>query len=272
VDIDRLTHPLRLAKGSHQPGSGKGCAMNVISYTNGDEQVTDFPACSARPLAVLVQSSNDLLAGPGGHLSPENSLIALELGWQTVGTAEVADSVIHAWVAELLTNPTWGVAQYVKLTAIKPIVDIAELHRKAASGDMPSSFAWNAVDRAARTSARTLNPALNRAGLNAVQTAYESTALVRHHQATLDAVTGSAMRAHALAAGGGAATRVVEVTRHAIGAWLHLAELASTRSPSSVDNVPSTPSGVGVTANYFGKTAFTGFSHRDLVSGRKSLL
>jgi Protein of unknown function (DUF732) len=30
MDIDRITHPLRLAKGSHQPGSGKGCAMNVI--------------------------------------------------------------------------------------------------------------------------------------------------------------------------------------------------------------------------------------------------
>jgi hypothetical protein len=32
-------------------------------------------------------------------LSPENSLLALELGWQTVRTAEVADTVIHAWVA-----------------------------------------------------------------------------------------------------------------------------------------------------------------------------
>jgi hypothetical protein len=32
MDLDRITHPLRLAKGSHQPGSGKGCAMNVISF------------------------------------------------------------------------------------------------------------------------------------------------------------------------------------------------------------------------------------------------
>ena len=30
MDIDRITHPLRLAKGSHQPGTGKGCAMNGI--------------------------------------------------------------------------------------------------------------------------------------------------------------------------------------------------------------------------------------------------
>ena len=34
MDIDRITHPLRSAKGSHQPGSGKGCAMNVISDIN----------------------------------------------------------------------------------------------------------------------------------------------------------------------------------------------------------------------------------------------
>lgn len=242
--------------------------MNVISYTNGDEQVTDFPTCSARPLAVLVQSSNDLLAGPGGYLSPENSLIALELGWQTVGTAEVADSVIHGWIAELLTNPAWGVVQYVKLTAIKPIVDIAELHRKAASGEKPSSFAWNAADRAARAGARSLNPALHRAGLDAIQAAYESTALVRRHQRTLDAVAGSAVRAHAVAAGRGAATRVVEVARHAIGEWVQLAELASARGPSSVNNVPATEGGLA--ANYFGKAVFTGLSDREFVCERKS--
>src|SRR5258708_16156991 len=34
MGMDRITHPLRLARGSHQPGSGKGCAMNVISYIN----------------------------------------------------------------------------------------------------------------------------------------------------------------------------------------------------------------------------------------------
>jgi Protein of unknown function (DUF732) len=31
MDFDRITHPLRLARGTHQPGSGKGCAMNVIA-------------------------------------------------------------------------------------------------------------------------------------------------------------------------------------------------------------------------------------------------
>ena len=109
MDLYRITHPLRLAKGSHLPGSGKGCAMNVISYINGDAQVTDFPTCSARPLSLLVQSSNDLLAGADGYLSPDHSVVALDLAWQTVGTADVPDTVVHAWVAELLTDPVWGV-------------------------------------------------------------------------------------------------------------------------------------------------------------------
>ena len=194
----RITHPLRLAAGSHQPGSGKGCAMNVISYINGDEQITDFPACSARPLAALVQLCNDLLARPDGYLSPENSVIALELGWQTVGTADVSSAIMHAWIAELLANPTWGVVRYAKLTAIKAITDIAQLHRRIASGDMPPIAAWDAADGAARAAARAISPTVNAAGRHALQAAYESTALVdTHHRVALDAVTGCAVRAHA---------------------------------------------------------------------------
>jgi hypothetical protein len=81
--------------------------MNVISYINGDTHTTDFRDCSARPLAAFVQVCNDLLAGPDGYLSPENSLLALELGFQTVGTADVADTVIHAWVARTHASD-WG--------------------------------------------------------------------------------------------------------------------------------------------------------------------
>lgn len=50
-------HPLRLAIGSHQAGSGKGCAMNVISFENGDSEITDLPDCSDRMLARLVSRS-----------------------------------------------------------------------------------------------------------------------------------------------------------------------------------------------------------------------
>ena len=85
------------------------------------------------------RACNDLLAGPSGYLSPEHSVLAIELAWQTIGTANVADTVVHAWLAELLANPVWGVVQYAKITAVKAILDIAELHRQAARGDMPAA-------------------------------------------------------------------------------------------------------------------------------------
>jgi hypothetical protein len=248
MDFDSVTHPLRLAKGSHQPGSGKGCAMNVISYINGDTDITDFPGCSARPLAAFVQLCNDLLAGPDGYLSPENSLLALELGWQTVGTADVDDTVIHAWVAELLTNPTWGVARYAKRAARyarsaadKAVLRIAELHRAVAAGDMPPIAAWDAADRAARTAYRASRPTIHVAGLYAVRAAYQSTALVNtDHSATLDAITGHALHAHTLATRGTTATPIVELTRHAIRSWRDLAGLDT--KPTSAGHRSTAPS------------------------------
>jgi hypothetical protein len=228
MDLDRITHPLRLAKGSHQSGSGKGCAMNVISYINGDPQVTDFPTCSARPLSLLVQSSNDLLAEPDGYLSPEHSVVALDLAWQTVGTADVADTVVHAWVAEALTNPVWGVLQYAKITAHKAILDIAELHRAAASGDMPAVADWDAAGRAARAEATTLGGP----GMRAVQAAYESTTFVDKDLLTaLDKVVVHVQNAHAVTSGDETtADRITELTGHAISSWRQLAGLGEDKT------------------------------------------
>jgi hypothetical protein len=224
MDLYRITHPLRLARGSHQPGSGKGCAMNVISYITGDEQVTDFPTRSARPLSLLVQTSNDLLAGPDGYLLPDDSVLALDLAWQTVGTADVPETVVHAWIAELLTSPTWGVLKYAKITAHKAILDIAELHRAAASGDMPAVADWGAAGRTAREVASTLSGA----GMRAAQAAAESTAFVDNDLLiSLDKVVAHAQNAHGLASGDAtAASRMTQLTGHAIGAWRQLAGLA----------------------------------------------
>lgn len=223
MDLDRITHPLRLARGSHQPGSGKGCAMNVISYINADEQITDFPATSARPLASFVQLCNDLLAGPDGYLSPEDSLTVLDLGWLTIGTADVADDVMHIWVTKLLISPPWGVVRYAGNTAAQAITDIAELHRRFVPGDMPSVTDW---DRAAR-GARAVSETSQGAELYAIRSAYQSTALVETDDwDTLDAVTGNALRAHRLANGEAGASRILEVTRNAIRSWRRLAGLS----------------------------------------------
>ena len=65
IDWDRL-QPLRMAQGSHKAGSGFGCAMNVVSYIVGDTDITDFPECTDRNLARLVQYANDWLASYRG--------------------------------------------------------------------------------------------------------------------------------------------------------------------------------------------------------------
>jgi hypothetical protein len=223
MDLDRITNPLRLARGSHQPGSGKGCAMNVISYINGDEQITDFPATSARPLASFVQLCNDLLADPDGYLSPANSLLVLDLGWLTVGTADVADTVMHIWVTKLLISPPWGVVRYAADAAADAITDIAELHRRLVPGDMPPIAEWDSAARAARSVSETSEGA----ELYAVRAATQSTALVETDDwDTLDAVTGNALRAHRLANGEAGAARILEVTRNAIRSWRRLAGLS----------------------------------------------
>jgi hypothetical protein len=90
-----------------------------------------------------------------------------------VGTAVVADTVIHAWVAELLTSPAWGVVQYAENAAAEAIFDIADLHRTLASGEMPSIAAWHSADCAARAVSATLAGA----GVYAVPAAYQSTRL-----------------------------------------------------------------------------------------------
>lgn len=226
MDLEEITRRMCLAEGSHQPGKGKGSAMNAICYINGDPEITEFPACSARPLAAFVQWSNDLLAGPDGYLSPEDSVVALELAWQTMGTANVPDTVIHAWVAELLTNLTWGVVRYAENAAAKAISDIAELHRKAASGDMAPIAAWDAADRAAHAAAREINSTLDVAALYAVRAAYQSTAPIGTDRwTTLDAITGNALRAHARATDNPASVRAVELARLAIRSWRYLAGL-----------------------------------------------
>jgi hypothetical protein len=223
MDIDRITHPLRLARGSHQPGTGRGCAMNVISYINGDDRVTDFPATSARPLSLLVQSSNDLLAGADGYLSPEHSVLALDLAWLTVGTADVPETVVHAWVAELLTNPDWGVLQYAAITAHAAIRDIADLHRAAAAEEMAPVADWDAAARAALDVAAKLSGA----GTRAVRAAFESTRFIDGELLTsLDRVVAHAENAHALASGDrNTAGRTTKFTGYAIRAWRELASL-----------------------------------------------
>ncbi len=206
--------------------------MNAISYINGDEQITDFPATSARPLASFVQFCNDLLAGPDGYLSPKDSVLVLDLGWLTVGTADVADSVVRAWVAELLTAPSWGVVRYAGSLAAKAISGIADLHIKLPPGEPPPIAVWDGAARVAREVSAAMPVGAER---YAVRAAYQSTALVYPDDwITLDAVTGNALRAHRLANAGSGAAAIADITRDAIRSWRRLSGDPHTKSAPAV--------------------------------------
>lgn len=82
--------PLRLAVGSHKAGSGRGCAMNVISWENGDSRISDMPDCTHPFLSRVVQRLNDSICehSDGDLLCADCSVIVLGLAHRTVGTAD----------------------------------------------------------------------------------------------------------------------------------------------------------------------------------------
>lgn len=115
--MNDITRPLVLAGFSHSAGSGYGCAMNVLSWENGDATITDTPACTDQMLAVYVQELNDLLAtvptdtfdpeeGDVIHVVPaEQAVKVLAIAHRTVGSGELDDetkgNAIAAFVASL---------------------------------------------------------------------------------------------------------------------------------------------------------------------------
>lgn len=142
-------------------------------------------------------------------MSPENSSLALDLGWLTVGTADVPDTVMHTWVVKLLISPPWGVVRYAGPVAVEAITQIAELHRAFLPGETPPIAAW---DSAAR-SARAVSADCAGAELYALRAAHQSTALIDPDDWNT----------------------FVEVTRQAIRSWRRLAGLSvASAVPQSV--------------------------------------
>lgn len=140
----------RLSAGAGD-GVTKMCAMQVVSWQNGDTKITDFPACSARPLARLVQQVNDRLAGPDGFLSPEDSVLVLDLGWRTVGTAQHTPRVVvWRWLADLLIDPEMGVVKYARPDGVAAIQRVAELCIRKSLGEAVSADEWVATRAEAR--------------------------------------------------------------------------------------------------------------------------
>src|SRR5690606_9193781 len=78
----------RLGVGAGPADGSRMCAMQVISWENGDTTITDLPACSDPMLARIVQSVNDAFCDhrDGDLLCPECSIKVLDLAHRTVGT------------------------------------------------------------------------------------------------------------------------------------------------------------------------------------------
>jgi hypothetical protein len=100
MNLDSFPHPLRLAEGAYREGTGAGCGMNVISYENGDTEITDMPQCSAAILSRLVQHINDFMCYHQEavvldddrrvrYLCPTCASTVLDLAHKTVGTARI---------------------------------------------------------------------------------------------------------------------------------------------------------------------------------------
>jgi hypothetical protein len=219
LDLERITNPLRLAAGSHEPGSGKGCAMNVISYINGDTKITDYPECSARPLARMVQSINDRLAGPDGFLSPENGLIVLDLGWMTVGTAGTPRNVIWQWLSELLIDSDHGIVKHATPDGATAIRRVAALCVRESNRERVSVTEWNEAHAAAAEHAAA------GAAADAAAAAHAAGAAAADAAAAAHAAGAAAADAAASACSSGAAR--IEFTRWAITRWRELAGLTT---------------------------------------------
>jgi hypothetical protein len=86
MDIDRIAHRLRLAKGSHQPGSRKGRAMNVISYINRGRGARRAGIVGMAALAVMA-----LGADPVANATPTDFIAAA----QAAGISGVGPAILE---------------------------------------------------------------------------------------------------------------------------------------------------------------------------------
>ena len=161
------THqPLRLAVGSHKAGSGRGCAMNLISWENGDTTITDFPDCVDPMLARVVQRLNDTICTHSGDglLCPDCSVVVLEVAHSVVGTAGVASHADYVAIAVRLAR---GVAHLNSDPRVMAAIEAAEMWLAHPSADAANAaadaayaaYAAHAANAAAHAAAYAANAA-----------------------------------------------------------------------------------------------------------------
>jgi hypothetical protein len=141
MDLYRITHPLRLAKGSHQPGSGKGCATNVISNINGHRGARRVGIAGMAVLAGMA-----LGADPIASANPTDFFAAVQAaGIIGVGPATLANGKNVCW--EIWNGGYTGQQAAVALLKTYPTLTTDQAARfvLAAYEDLcpvPGSYDW----------------------------------------------------------------------------------------------------------------------------------
>jgi Protein of unknown function (DUF732) len=90
---DRFDHPLRLANGSHRPGSGRGYATNVISHITGHRGARRLGIAGIAVLAVMSLGSD-----PVANANPPDFIGAVQAaGVSGVGPALLENGYDVCW-------------------------------------------------------------------------------------------------------------------------------------------------------------------------------
>ena len=206
-----MTHtnvgPLRLAVGSHKAGSGRGCAMNVISWENGDSRISDMPDCTHPFLSRVVQRLNDSICEhrDSDLLCADCSVIVLGLAHRTVGTAD-ADPDGRVMV-RIAAEEAQRVAHLNSDPRVQAAIDAA-----LAWADTPTAAAAYAANAAA---GRVVAYAATRATHAAAAAAYAAAGRVEQTERIIDrfrALTGHDTTAPDPTVTAQAITRMLQVT------------------------------------------------------------
>lgn len=144
-----FTAPPRLAVGSHPGSKTYLCAMNVISWENGDQDITDFPECSPKPLARMVQMVNDTycrhttreLDPDTGRtvvvLCPSCSVKMLNLAHRTVRVPSPSYAGSWGWIADMLNSALYAVSSVADVEVLNRALRVAEARSAGATPDCP---------------------------------------------------------------------------------------------------------------------------------------
>lgn len=150
MPITDFTAPPRLAVGSHPHSTTYMCAMNVLSWENGDKRITDMPSCTPRPLASMVQLVNDRLCT---HITEETdprtgenirvlcapcSVTMLRLAHNTVGAPDLTVGRGWGWTADLLTRSLSDLRSSEDARVVSQAITVATAHAEGRTPDCPT--------------------------------------------------------------------------------------------------------------------------------------